>query len=260
VLVSLPLVVLLGWSLRRRRLDLHPLRAGTLLAMLLVLFVGGLIVSSKIGGGGDLHNMDAYMVLLALIGAYSVTPRLSSESAPSSGSEAPPWPIVVALLLVPLAFALARLAPPIRYDRAQAMHDLATLRAAVRSYSESGEVLFINERHLLTFGMIRDLPLIPEYEVIYLMEMAISGNRAYLERFYRDLQDHRFAAIVARRQNLDAHSGDFAEESALWNQRVAYFLLCAYEPALTLPSANLQVFVPRRGAACPLLTPATTQP
>ncbi len=260
VLVSLPLVVLLGWSLRQRLLDWHPLRSGLLLAMLLVLFAGGLIVSSKIGGGGDLHNMDAYMVMLALIGACSVTPRLAAESAPSSGSEAPPWPIVVGLLLVPLAFALARLAPPIQYDRAQAMHDLATLRAAVRSYSRSGEVLFIYERHLLTFGMIREVPLVPEYEVIYLMEMAISGNAAYLERFYRDLQNHRFAAIVARRQNLDAHSGDFAEESAMWNRRVAYFLLCEYEPVLTLPSANIQVFVPRRAPQCPAPLPPPNQP
>jgi len=34
------------------------------------------------------------------------------------------------------------------------------------------------------------------------MEMAISGNKPYLNKFYTDLASHRFAAIVATKQNL----------------------------------------------------------
>ncbi len=130
----------------------------------------------------------------------------------------------------------------------------------MQSYSKSGPVLFIYERHLLTFGMIPNVPIVQDYEVIPLMEMAISGNQAYLNRFYQDLQNHRFVAIVATKQNLDANSGDFAEESALWNQRVAYHLLCEYQPILTLQSSNVQVFVPRAAPECPVLPPTGVQP
>jgi hypothetical protein len=236
--------------------------------MLSVLFVGGLFVSSKIGGGGDLHNMDGYMVMLALITAYFLAGRVEMESASSpalsrvevSGFEAVTWPLMAFMLIVPVAFSLSRVVPPIQYNKTQATQDLSTLNQTVQSYSKSGPVLFIYERHLLTFGMIPNVPIVQDYEVIPLMEMAISGNQAYLNRFYHDLQDHRFVAIVATKQNLDSNSGDFAEESAIWNKLVAYHLLCEYQPILTLQSSNVQVFAPRAAPECPSLSPTGVQP
>ena len=260
LLVSLPLIAILFQILRGHLKNLHPLRWLGLLAMLLILFVGGLVVSSKIGGGGDLHNMDAFMVMLALIAAYFVTQRVETESASASKFEAVTWPLIALMLVVPVAFSLSRVVPPIQYNETQAAQDLSALSQTVQSYSKSGPVLFIYERHLLTFDMIPNVPIVQDYEVIALMEMAISDNQPYLNRFYQDLQNHRFAAIVATKQNLDAHSGDFAEESAMWNERVAYHLLCEYQPILTLQSSNVQVFVPRVTPECPVLPPTGVQP
>ncbi|MBI1856094.1 MAG: hypothetical protein HYR93_09575 [Chloroflexi bacterium] len=268
LIVSLPLFALLFWTLRGRLNNLHFVRSSGLALMLLALFGGGLVVSAKIGGGGDLHNMDAYMIMLALIAVYFMTQRVETESAGRSAfaglgrqdKEAAAWPLITLMLIVPVAFSLSRIVPPISYDRAQAQKDLSALSKTVQSYSKSGEVLFMYERHLLTFDMIPNVPLTKDYEVIALMEMAISGNQPYLDKFYSDLKNHRFAAIVARKQNLDANSGDFAEESALWNKLVAYPLLCEYEPTLTLESSNIQVFVPRAVPECPLPSPANRQP
>jgi hypothetical protein len=260
LIVSLPLLALLFWTLRGRLNNLHFLRWGGLALMLLVLFGGGLVVSAKIGGGGDLHNMDAYMAMLALIVAYFVAERFEAESAQNLRFEAVTWPFVALMLIVPIAFTFSHIVPPIQYDRVQANKDLSTLRTTVQSYSKSGEVLFMYERHLLTFDMIPNVPIVQEYEVIPLMEMAISGNQPYLDRFYSDLKNHRFTAIVATKQNLDANSGDFAEESAMWNQLVAYHLLCEYEPTLTLESSNIQVYVPRAVPECPSPSSATGQP
>jgi len=260
LIVSLPLFALLFWTLRGRLNNLHFLRSSGLLLMLAALLGGGLVVSAKIGGGGDLHNMDAYMAMLALIVAYFVAERVETESAQSPRFEAVAWPFVALMLIVPLAFSFSRIVPPIQYDRVQANKDLSTLRATVQSYSKSGEVLFMYERHLLTFGMIPNVPVAQEYEVIPLMEMAISGNQPYLNKFYADLKSHRFTAIVATKQNLDANSGDFAEESALWNKLVAYPLLCEYAPTLTLVSSNIQVLVPRVVRECPPSSSAPGQP
>jgi hypothetical protein len=245
-LVSLPLVLALVQILKGHLANLHPVRWAGLLGMLLVLFAGGLVVSTKIGGGGDLHNMDAFMVMLALTATYFAAGRVETErsSAPAFGTMT--WPIISLMLVVPVGFSLSRLAPLISYDRVQAANDLSSLQQTVQSYSKSGEVLFIYERHLLTFGEIQNVPIVPDYEVITLTEMAISGNRPYLDQFYRDLEDHRFAAIVAHRQNLGVASGDFAEESDIWNTLVAQPLLCQYKPVVTLSSSSIQVFVPRR--------------
>lgn len=260
LLVSLPLLAVLFRTLRRRLTHLHFLRYSGLAAVLLILLVGGLIVSIKIGGGGDLHNMDAYIVALGLVAAYFLIGRVETEAASSPAFEAVTWPWIALMLVVPVGFSLWRILPPIRYDPTQAAKDLSTLRQTVQSYSKSGEVLFIYERHLLTFGMIPDVPIVQDYEVIPLMEMAISGNQTYLHRFQEDLKSHRFAAIVARKQNLDAASGDFAEESDRWNLLVAVPLLCEYQPVLTLQSSNVQVFVPRAVPECPISSSLQGQP
>ena len=118
-------------------------------------------------------------------------------------------------------------------------------------HSREGEVLFIYERHLLTFGLIPGIPIVPEYEVVSLTEMAISGNRPYLDKFQHDLQNHRFSAIVLHKQHLDVNPGDFAEEAGAWNQFVAYPLLCEYKPDLSLDSSSIQVFIPREKTECP---------
>jgi len=257
LIVSLPLIVLIMGMARGHLTNLHPVRWLGLLAMTLILLGGGLVVSTKIGGGGDLHNMDAYMVMLALIGAYFVARRVATEG--SGNFEQPQWPGIALMLLVPVAFTLLRLSPPFTYDAARASRDLDALRTAVDGYSQQGPVLFINERQLLTFGSIPNVPIVPEDEVVSLMEMAISGNKPYLTKFYQDLASHRFAAIVAHKQNLGVEGGDFIEENNAWTTLVAQPLLCQYKPALTLDYTGVEVFVPRQ-KPCATFPPALEQP
>ncbi len=259
LIVSLPLFILLFFSMRGHTANLHPLRRLGLLVMLLLLFIGGLVVSTKIGGGGDLHNMDAYMVMLALLAAYFIGDRIEIESGVNSRFEPVQWPTIALMLLIPVAFSLSRISPPFTYNKATATQDLSTLRAAVETYTKSGPVLFIYERQLLTFGMIPNVPIIPDYEVVSLMEMAISGNRTYLNEYYNDLATHRFTAIVAHKQNLGVNTGDFIEESDTWNYLVGQPLLCQYKPVLTVPSSNIQIFVPR-AKSCTDFPPALGKP
>ncbi|MBI5966006.1 MAG: hypothetical protein HY863_21205 [Chloroflexi bacterium] len=252
LLVSLPPLAVLRSILRNHWNSLHLMRWLGLSTMLIVLMVGGLVVSTKIGGGGDLHNMDAYIVLLGLITSYFMSARVESESSPLPALKIE-LPLVIGfLLIVPVAFSFSRITRPIQYDHMQASNDLLALKETLQSYSRDGEVLFIYERHLLTFGMIPDIAVVPEYEVVSLTEMAISGNQPYLDKFYADLQSHRFTAIVARKQSIKiTDKGDFAEESNAWNGLIAYRLLCEYEPTLTLDSSNIQVFTPKDTPKCP---------
>ncbi|MBI5352959.1 MAG: hypothetical protein HZB50_10005 [Chloroflexi bacterium] len=251
ILISLPPLVLLTQILRGGWNSFHPLRWLGISAMLVILLVGGLIVSTKIGGGGDLHNLDAYIVLLGVLTMYFMNGRVEAESTPL-----PPLkldlPYVMGLfLIIPVALSFSRVVPPVQYNHQKAADDLQKLRMTVQAYSQKGEVLFINERHLLTFDLIPGVPIVSEYEVVSLMEMAISGNQPYLDKFHQDLQSHRFAAIVARQQRLRVQAGDFAEEAIAWNQQVGYQLLCEYEPILTLTSADIQVLIPREKTKCP---------
>jgi hypothetical protein len=259
LIVSLPLWVLIFWISRKNLNYLHPMRWIGLLAMLLVLLVGGLVVSTKIGGGGDLHNMDAYLVLLGVMAAYFLAERVETEPAPAANFGHAPWPIVACMLLVPVGFTFLRVGPPFTYDAARASSDLVAVRQAVQGYSRSGPVLFIYERQLLTFNYIPQIPIVSDYDVVSLMEMAISGNRPYLDQFYNDLATHRFAAIIVHPQNLGVETGDFIEESNVWNRLVAQPMLCQYKPGLTFDYSKVQILVPR-ARSCPEFPPPLAGP
>ncbi|MBL8101540.1 MAG: hypothetical protein JNM02_03340 [Anaerolineales bacterium] len=247
LIVSAPLGIALYQMLNGRLAKLHPLRSLVLLALVLVLFFGGLVVSTKIGGGGDLHNMDAFLVMLALIATSFFAGRVVGDDEPS-----PSWGNVqwgVAALLVPLGFALPQIGFFNSYNHIKAEKDIQRLQQVISQAVDSGgEVLFITERQLLTFGELKNIPLIPEYEQVELMEMAMSGNREYLEQYYSDLDNRRFALIIAEEQKYNPrNNGSFVEEDNAWVRYIGAPLLCAYKPAENLLSNNIQIFVPRPG-------------
>jgi hypothetical protein len=248
-LVSAPLIFSLVQNMRGRLSNLHPLRLLALLGLVLALFLGGLVVSVKIGGGGDLHNMDAFLVMLALIAATFFAGQVESEDGKNSAwGKISAWALAAALL-IPLLYAIPRVGFFYQYDSLAAQKDIQTLQ----SYAEesTGEVLFVTERQLFTYGELKNIPMTPEYEQIELMEFAMSGNRGALEKFYADLNNRRFAIIIAEEQKfaLQKH-GAFKEENNAWVKYVGAPILCAYKPVETLTTTNIQIFVPRPNPNC----------
>jgi hypothetical protein len=217
-----------------------------------VLFLGGLVVSTKIGGGADIHNMDAFMVLLAVVSCSFFAGQVSVEGNGAAWKAVPVWVIVIAAL-IPTVFSMQGVTPRFSYDRAQAQAELDALRDAVEDVSEQGgEVLFISERQLLMFHMVGDVTLVPDYEVVTLMEMAMSRNRSYLDRFYADLSKHRFDLIISRNQRPVRKEGEsFAEENNVWIEAVTKPLLCNYDRKQLLEFTNILLLVPvKTGGNC----------
>lgn len=250
LIVSGPFLGVLAAATLRWK-QLHPIRWLGLWGMILVLFAGSLVVSVKIGGGGDLHNMDAYAVLLGIVSAWFIGGKVVSEG----GTEFSPsynWPVTAVALLIPLLFLIPSLAPLITYNKPWAQNQLQQLKTLVES--ADGPVLFTTERHLVTFGQI-DVAMIPEYERVTLMEAAMSNNRKMLEQFYSDLRAQRFALIVSGKENLFVKEGEpFAEENNAWNMRIAPYILCDYESIALFDSdhSRFEVFAPRaEPGVCP---------
>jgi hypothetical protein len=247
-LVAAPLIIASVQMMRGKFFNLHPLRWGALFAMLIVLFFGGLIVSVKIGGGADLHNMDAFLVLLALIATSFFAECVAGEDQQRPAWGTIHWSVTVAALLVPLGFAVPQIGFLPSYDHIAVENDIQKLQTAVSNVAsdDGGEILFVTERQLLTFELVGSISLVPEYEQIELMEMAMSGNREYLESYYADLKNHRFAIIVAEKQKFTQQKKNaFVEENNAWVRYIGAPLLCAYKPVESLSSANVQIFVPR---------------
>jgi hypothetical protein len=241
------MVVLVALALRKKRGAFHPLRlAGTTIAIT-VLLLGGLVVSVKIGGGYGLHNLDAYLLMLLLVALYIFTGRAATERITGE-----PWaldPIWVSLLamLVPIWFAIQYTPAFVHWDAEQSAALVQLVKARAEEVASRGEqVLFISERQLIAMDGIH-VPLVPEYEQDFLMEMVMSHNRAYLDQFQADLRDQRFGLIVAFPQAVryDQSLRNFSEENNYWVQDVSTPLLCYYESSFNSAEYRVALYVPR---------------
>jgi hypothetical protein len=252
LIVSAPLLLILVITAIQQWTDIHLLRWLGLFSMVLALFAGSLVVSTKIGGGGDLHNMDAYATLLGIIAVFFVGGNIQTENERQS-SAIRPWAVFAYALVMPMLFLIPLLSPYPKFKESAIKPAYRQLVESVNQLGKNGPVLFINERQLVTFGEV-NVPLVADYEVVTLMEMAMSGNQPYLNKFYSDLAHHRFAAIVATKQNTGIkETGALAEENNVWNSRISPYILCYYQPAVSIDAeiTNLQVYVPAMPSNCP---------
>lgn len=266
LLLSLPLFWLTGLRLveerhsRRFWHSIHIIRLLGIKSILLVLFLAGLVVSVKIGGGSNLHNMDAYLVLLLVTSTWFFFRRVYPDE--SFGSENHPFyePINVAVdkgNRGVLAFALMMVVLFNILGRAPVspLPDQITVEKALKEINRNiekarqagGEILFISNRHLITFKLVNGVDLVPAYERVYLMEMAMAGNSEYLERFHNDLRAHRFALIISEPLFLRQkdESEIFGEENNAWVQNVSRFVLCYYNDENRARTVNIQFFTPK---------------
>jgi hypothetical protein len=101
VLAVLPLIAILVYLAITRRWKLNLLQKLSIVLPLLAFLVVGLIVSVKIGGGGDLHNLD--MFIIGLMFAAAIAWRNGAFQWIDEIPTAPVWVqfMLVALILIP---------------------------------------------------------------------------------------------------------------------------------------------------------------
>ncbi|MEW6284954.1 MAG: hypothetical protein AB1509_01890 [Chloroflexota bacterium] len=255
-LTSAPVWFVLYLAIRSQKKALHVLRIGLLIAALAVLLAGGLLVSLKIGGGADLHNLDAYFVLMLLVASSLVFGRyLRDDGAPSQPMQLH-WLVVLALCIPPLLPQIqTNVGFSNNYDEIRTRSVLTTLQEHIDHVNERGDdVLFITQRHLISMGMLNNVRLIPEYEREDLMEMAMADNVAYLLKFRSDIENQRFALIIVDplRPVIMSSERSFAEENNVWVRRVARVILCNYREEVVFPADGIALYVPQSGERkCP---------
>jgi len=276
----LPLIVVLLYLMATRRWIMNVWQSLLVLGTLLAFLAVGLIVSTKIGGGGDLHNMDMFLIGLMFAGVLAWQKGGAEwlrqiEAIPGvirfllvfmlawpgyfplmelrsyNFGEDTSW--LVVLTDAPAEKSLGMLPPAEVTDRS-----LEIINDAVAQAQTRGEVLFMDQRQLLTFGYIKGVPFVPEYEKKVLMSQALNTDGKYFREFYRDLASHRFSLIVSEPLHTPIKdvSYQFGEENNAWVKWVSAPLLCYYEPAETLREVRVQLLVPRADPVdCSMILP-----
>jgi hypothetical protein len=268
-----PLILLLLLAVRSEQWILTGWQKLAILGVLAAFLVVGLVASTKIGGGGDLHNMDMFLISLLFAAglAWEKMDRswLTGSGAPSRSLQF----ILVVLVTLPAFGSLLRLRPLLYADdftrlkiltdivdpyvdsrvlgllppRSEVDDTLSLIRDMTAHALETGEVLFMDQRQLLTFGFVQDVPLVAEYEKKYLMDQAMGDTAAStFPPFYRDLERHRFSLIISDPLHLPIKDSEFgfSEENNAWVKWVAAPILCYYEPLITLQEFKIELLVP----------------
>lgn len=269
LIATLPLLVILFWLVFTKKWILNIWQKLALIGSLLAFLVVGLVASTKIGGGGDLHNMDMFLIGLAftsIIAWYNggreaildsdqtsfwmkviilmslVIPSLGPLQQMRSFNYAEQAATLVVLADAPDENSLELLPSNEKVHKA-----LEKIEDAVAVAKVEGEILFLDQRQLLTFGYVTDVALVPEYEKKVLMNEALSGNAEYFRPFYEDLARGRFSLIISERlfTPVKDSSFEFGEENNAWVNWVTNPLLCYYEEMSTLKEVGVQLLIPR---------------
>lgn len=247
LLAAGPLLLILSWMTAKRwmRLDVWQAIAvgGSLLGFLAI----GLAASVKIGGGSNLHNLDMFLFTVLLIsgaGGYRLL-QLRKENP----LQLPGWIRLMMILvaLIPAWNALTGSSPLHLPDEKTVKRDIQTIQSRVDEAKKRGEVLFIDQRQLLTFGIIKNVRLVPDYEKKYMMDQAMGNNQEYFEQFRKDLASHRFSLIVSETLKVNYSEGDhnFNEENDAWVKYVSETVLKYYRPVETLKEyTGIQLLIP----------------
>ena len=269
LIAVIPTLIILLWLGFTKKWKLNIWQTLALMGSLFAFLVVGLIASTKIGGGGDLHNMDMFLIGMAF--TVFIAFMNGGREILLDGTALPNWlkAVMVFSLILP-ALGPWRQMRPIQLEKnrdtllvlADAPNEkslgllpldedvnraLEKIRDHVSVSKENGDVLFLDQRQLLTFGYITDVPLIAEYEKKVLMNEALSSNSGYFLPFYKDLIAQRFSLIVSERlfTPLKDSSFEFGEENNAWVKWVANPILCYYEEDSTMKEVGVQLLIPR---------------
>ncbi|MEA3350818.1 MAG: hypothetical protein U9Q82_09375 [Chloroflexota bacterium] len=285
LLAVAPVIILLVYLIRTKRWNLNRWQKLGIFVILSAFLTVGIIISVKIGGGSNLHNLDMFLIGLVFTaalawenGGYELltklliiqspcphpSPLTEGEGTTSSppggglrwGSERlhPLWIKSTLLLAVMIpAFMPLIKAAPLELppdDKVEWTMELLSAETK-RITSEGEEILFMDQRQTLTFGYFGDVPLVPEYEKKKLMDKALSGDMEYLSSFYADIASQRFALIITDPQRVRYADEDegWGAENDVWVRWVTEPLLCYYEPIYTIKKTSVWFLYPRADAS-----------
>jgi hypothetical protein len=247
LLVILPLILVLIIFVRQSHIKLNKLQLIAIASSSTVFLLVGLIASVKIGGGSNLHNLDMLLINLLLMAGLAWKFG-AQEWLINSDKHSPITKLLLVFMLLYPLYPTLLTASPLKLPSLQDQKNtLAIIQKSVKDAKEIGEVLFIDQRQLLTFGQIKDVPLVPDYEKKYLMNEAMSSNQTLFNKFYQDLRNHRFALLINEPTFIDYQAEDyyFGSENDAWVKWVAQPLLCFYRPLYTFKNMGVEILIPR---------------
>jgi hypothetical protein len=247
IIMALPLIVLLIWFIQTGLWKVNKLAIAAGVVSLSGFMVLGLVASTKIGGGSNLHNLDMFILTLLFLAVIAVSQLQIKTDFTLSGIHQWVIPVIVFVMVFP-GWTAYRTGSPVKRPKPDLENrSLATIKQEVDNAKSIGEVLFIDQRQLLTFGYIKNIPLVPDYEKKYMMDQAMGNNKQYFDEFYKDLIEKRFSIIVSDvlKTQYQQQEDAFSEENNAYVKWVSRQVLKYYEPIVTIKPLGIELLIPK---------------
>jgi hypothetical protein len=216
------------------------------LGILISFLIGGFFVSVRIGGGADLHNFDGFFLLLMIVVEYGFFKKITSDTNPPQEISQTINIILICLMLIlPLYKPLSK-SPTI--DTVIDQKEYQDFHTRVETDVKSGKSVLLTENpQLLAFGSWETPPAAPEFEKVFLMEAAMTGNQAYLNKYNETLLAQKYDYIVVAPINttLQDHTHPNSEENNYWVEKISIPMLCYYEVVQSFVSLGMDYLAPR---------------
>jgi hypothetical protein len=170
--------------------------------------------------------------------------------------------LIFLLALLPFQSEFVNLQPLILPDEEIQKQSLEKIQSTINDEKYKENVLFIDQRQLLTFNFVSYSPMNPEYEKKTLMNEALSNNSEYFNNFYIDLQDKKYSLIINEPINIIQQNDEFSfgEENDAYVRWVSGPIFCFYKPLETFNEVGVELLIPREVPLvnyeyCPEVTP-----
>ncbi len=247
IIMALPLIVFLFWLIHARLWKVNKLAIAAAIVSLGGFMVLGLVASTKIGGGSNLHNLDMFILTLLFLAVIAISQIRLKPDFTLPGIHQWIIPFMVFVMVFPGWIAYRSGSPVKRLKPDVENRSLSTIKQEVENAKSNGEVLFIDQRQLLTFGYIKNVPLVPDYEKKYMMDQAMGNNEQYFNEFYKDLIEKRFSIIISDVLKTQYQQQDeaFSEENNAYVKWVSRQVLKYYEPIVTIKPLGIELLIPK---------------
>ncbi len=247
LLIVTPLFIIVNIYIKKEKIQLEKAEKFYLIASIIGFLLVGAVVSVKIGGGSNLHNMDMFLLTLLII--ISIFWKNGLAEWVQSEIRKTSWvSILILFLLVYPNIRYINSVKPLSLPSNEIITDsLENIQTRIDEKKETGEILFIDQRQLLTFGEIKNVDLIGAYEKKLLMNEALSNDQFYFDHFYQDLKEHRFSLIITEPTRIiyQSDENNFGEENDAYVKWVSEPLLCYYEALETFQEVGVELLIPR---------------
>jgi len=218
--------------------------------ILITFFVGGLVVSVKIGGGNNLHNMDAFIVFLLVLACYVYFDNINVDNVINYQRKLKfPRFILIGIVVTPILWSLFFTSQPsvTKMNESGAEEVIRKMNRVIETYSPNRKILFISQRQLVTFNYLKNIEMVPDFEQELLMEMVMSHDKERLDKFYEQLINHTYEIIITYPLNtkLVGYESSFSEENNLWVNGVSRRIYNRYQTIALFPDYGIEMLIPK---------------